>query len=277
MKKTIIAAAAIVAMTACNKNIIESQSEGYGYISLGVASDTELIVTKVGDYQDVDASNYNVMLYKVDASGSRTPMWEASQKYSAIESPIKVSAGKYCFTAENQTAAEAAPADGKGSVRVYGETEVNLAAGATETAVVNCDPVNAMVTVAYAENFTTTFVEPSVSVSDGTRSFGMTAGHDKGNGVYYTAETEVEVGTPVTKVKAAVLTWTLEATVAGVDKTFTGKFNALSATWNKITFAAGADGLLNVTIKADTSLTEAEEETVTIDPTTGKEVTASAE
>ncbi len=275
MKKTIIAAAAIVAMTACNKNIIESQSEGYGYISLGVASDTELIVTKVGNYQDVDASDYNVMLYRVDASGARSAVWDASKKYSEITEPIKVAAGKYLFTAENQTAAEAAPAAGKGSVRVYGEGEVTLAAGATETAVVNCDPVNAMVTVAYAENFTTTFVDPSVSVSDGTRSLNMEVGHEEDNGVYYSADTDVDVEAATEK--AAVLTWTLNATVAGKSKTFTGKFNALRATWNKITFAAGADGLLNITIKADTSLTEAKEETLTIDPTTGEEVTTPAE
>lgn len=47
MKKTIIIAAALVAMTACNKNLIEVSSvDGFGYINLGVSADTELVVTK---------------------------------------------------------------------------------------------------------------------------------------------------------------------------------------------------------------------------------------
>ena len=52
MKKIMIAAAVLAALTACNKTLIEgpmADSE-YGYINLGVTADTEMEVTnKAGE------------------------------------------------------------------------------------------------------------------------------------------------------------------------------------------------------------------------------------
>ena len=43
MKKTIIIAAALAAMTACNKNVIEVvPADAFGYIDLGIMTDTEM-------------------------------------------------------------------------------------------------------------------------------------------------------------------------------------------------------------------------------------------
>ena len=57
MKKTIILAAALVAMTACNKSIIETSNpaDGYGFIELGITADTEMVVTKTGSVMSSDA------------------------------------------------------------------------------------------------------------------------------------------------------------------------------------------------------------------------------
>ena len=64
MKKIMIAAAALVAMTACNKTLIEgpvADSE-YGYINFGLSSDMEIVDTKAVVSQTGDGANYNVYL-----------------------------------------------------------------------------------------------------------------------------------------------------------------------------------------------------------------------
>ena len=65
MKKTIIFAAALAAMTACNKSLIENvnPADSYGFIDLGITADTEMVVTKAGCVMDADAlATYNVTL-----------------------------------------------------------------------------------------------------------------------------------------------------------------------------------------------------------------------
>ena len=65
MKKTIIAAAALVAMVGCNKGIIETPTAEaeLGYINLGVNTDTEMVVNK-GITTEAYLSGYNITLKK---------------------------------------------------------------------------------------------------------------------------------------------------------------------------------------------------------------------
>ena len=65
MKKIIIFAAALAAMTACNKSVFETAapSEGFGYINLGISADAEMVVTKAPTTPSSDAlANYTVTL-----------------------------------------------------------------------------------------------------------------------------------------------------------------------------------------------------------------------
>lgn len=284
MKKIMIAAAALVAMTACNKTLIESPiaDSEYGYISLGITADTEMVETKVGNYENVaNASNYNVMLVKVteDSEGKKTESnyWSATRKFSDLSSPIQVPAGTYYFTAENQTINEAAPTGARGSMRLFGKSaNVILAPGGDETATVYCDIANAMVTVAYEDDFDDIFISPAVKITDTKakpRALSMEwaaepSSHDDKKGVYYTADGNATVNNQ--SVNAANLKWILTANVNGVDKTFEGSFDAIQAYWNKITFKAGQNGKLSVVIKADTELFSGDVKEVEVDPLAGQ-------
>ena len=94
MKKTIVIAAAIVAMTACNKTIIETPMADYGSISLGVAADTEMVVTKSGTLTAEAAKDYIITL-----SGSQKNWEKAFSEIS--DDDRKMAAGTYIMTAKN--------------------------------------------------------------------------------------------------------------------------------------------------------------------------------
>ena len=114
---------------------------------------------------------------------------------------------------------------------------MSVAAGVPTEVTANCTPINSRVTVAYDGNFETVFAEPVVNIAGGTRSFDMTWGHDIANSVYYPAGTE--------------LSWTLNAKLAGVDKTYTSPNPIMtqSGKWTQVTFSASTtDGSINVTI-----------------------------
>lgn len=239
MKHSIIAAAAVVAMVGCNKITIEhSNVEGYGAFALELSSDADIVDTKALS-QVNDPAAYNITLNSVASDNTESLKW--TKEYSSIaDEDLTVSAGNYRFKAENVTESEAESDYGK--VRVVGDSEVvAVAAGETKSVTVNCYPVNAKVTIAYADGFTDTFTDASCVLKDGERTLSMTAGHEDANAAYF----NVDDGT---------LYWTVTATVSGVQKTYTKTFSVEKAKWSQITFAPGQNGKLAVSINADTEM-----------------------
>ena len=257
MKKSIIiAAAAIVAMTACNKALIETpvSESDYGYINLGITADTEMsVITKAGEAN----SDYLVTLKQ----GSDTK-W-GPKKYSEI-TDWKVAAGAgYTLYVENVDEAGAAPANEKGCVRVAGTSEAfEVKAGLATPVSVACVPVNSMVTVAYDNDFTNVFTDPAINITDGTRAFDMAWGHDKANGAFYSA--------------GKTISWTLNVTLKdGTTKKKYScpdqkKFTTVSDRWTLVTFSTSStNGNINVYITVDGEITETITVSETIDPLEG--------
>lgn len=257
MKKTIIIAAALVAMTACNKSLIEvSPAEEFGTISLGVTTDTEMVVTKAGTEMTADQlAGYNVTLKQ-----GETVKW--TKEYSAIkEGDLKQPAGTYTLYVENLNEDEAAPADEKGAVRVAGTTEFTVKAGIDNPVSVTCEAVNSRVTV--ANSFTEgVFTAAEITITDGTRALPMAWGHAEENGAYYSAGKNI--------------TWTLTVTLSnGSKKTYTDPeaTTTVARKWTQINFSnSSTNGNIVVEIVVDGTISETVEVSETIDPLQGTPV-----
>lgn len=276
MKKIMIAAAALVAMTACNKTLIEGPmpDSEYGYINFGLSSDIEIVDTKAATTVEKNNSTYNVYLKK-----DGDYQWSNNYKeYSEItEADLKVPAGAYVIEAENYTEAEAESANGGyGDVRVKGTSGyITVTAGATTQKVtVNCTPVNAKVTVGFADGFTTTFTSATVKLIDGTRNLTMSnlatvQSSGEGNSVTYTHTTENNTSVAYFNVDNDTLSWSIEATVDNKSKVFNGTFTVQANKWNMITFKAGKNGNITFDISADTSISESVNINQEVDPLGG--------
>ncbi len=257
MKKTIIAAAALVAMAGCNKTLIESPiaDSDYGYINLGVSADTEMMVTKAGTAPaQEDLNKYNITISK---DGSQI----YSGEYSSIpDGGYKVTAGTYTVTAENLTIDEAYASDlnnGRGAMRVSGSNTVEVAAGQASTCPVECVPVNSKVSFVYTEQFANVFNMETARVTlepDG-RNLEMEMSAD---GAEITDAAYFEPATSIA--------WSLEAAAGSVAKNYTGSCKAVARKWTVVKFDAGENGVINVTITVNGDITEKEVVTETIDP-----------
>ena len=286
MKKIIIFAAALAAMTACNKSVLETAtpSEGFGYINLGISADAEMVVTKAnegGESTTPAFSNYMVGLFNADGT---TAIWSdddanitngyATYSYvTATEQANlwRVPAGTYTVKVYdgNKTTVydEANPL---GKVRVEGSKTVTVTAGLPSTCEVTCTPVNAKVSFITTKDFnevfttttTTTTTTPSVSLkvkgaTDGkTYSYGKPGEtHDKATQAFFE---------PVT------ITWTLSATLGSADKTYSGDIALQKAKWTQVTFTTSStNGNISLNIVVNGNITETINLNVTIDPITG--------
>ncbi len=259
MKKIIIAAAALVAMTACNKNLIEvsNPEAGYGYINLGVTADTELVVTKTGD---VDKSNYQVSLYNSEGTLQET------RAYSEIlENGWKVVAGSYKFKVENILEANIYNKEvnnAKGQLYIAGESDeaFEVHAGLTTEQTVDCSVKNAKVSFQYTEAFIEVFPEYVLNVASASKSFPLSmlqAGADRNT-------LESAFFAP------GAVTWTLNATRQDQEvKLYTSSFDAAPASWTIVTFSVGSTGsTIKVTINVNDTIVE-EQINAELDPMEG--------
>lgn len=251
MKKTIVIAAALVAMTACNKTIIETPMADYGSISLGVAADTEMVVTKSGTLTAEEAKDYIITL-----SGSQKNWEKAFSEISADDR--KMAAGTYTMTAKNIS--DDAAVEGNGAMQLVSpETQVTVQAGKDTPVELSCAVANSKVTVNFADGFGDVFTyeaEP-VTLDPAGRKIAMTPGaHETAEVAWFNDGTEVN--------------WKLTVTVksTSVGKTYTGKFDANARNWNQLTFAAGADGTITLSITVDDTTVEVPVDEV-IDPLGG--------
>lgn len=274
MKKTIIAAAALVAMVGCNKTLIEApiSEADYGYINLGVTADTEMVVTKTLTAVE-DPSEYNI---KIIDNVSKETKFDAEYK-DMPETGHKVAEGTYTVVAENISSEEALTLNNNyGAKRVLGtNSTVEVEVGKTTTAEVNCYVVNSGVIVAYNQSFTNLFTEFNTNVTDDTnnsvtidnssRTLSMTTG--------LTAFFNIpEEGNSVS------LKWVLTAkNKDGIEKTYYNIFSVEQAKIAKLVFTGNAEtGSITVKIYADLSMTEVSQEFI-LDPITGEVTTPSNE
>lgn len=283
MKKIMIAAAVLAALTACNKTLIESPvaDSEYGYLDFGISADTEMTVaTKSGVSADA-LNDYYVILKKVTEGNNNTQIFR--KKYSEIDEIDKrVAAGTYFLELENLSAADAHKDGEKGYMRIYGISDENatLTAGGTASLSAHGTVVNTAVTVDYdpQSNFSNIFKEAKVTITSSSRSYVFygdnvveskpsNLGHTLPNGVFFPANTSSGEN------YYAAATIKIEAKVNNVAKTFDNiSRNLARATWNKITLASGTNGTLTITITADDAMVDAPE-TITIDPVTGTVIT----
>ena len=275
MKKTIIIAAALVAMTACNKSIIETSvaETGYGYISLGVTADTEMVVTK-GITTTADLEGYTITLENTD---TQETVWSVVYDGTNIAADAwKQPAGNYKVTVFDLAHKDEADAvaevyelnEGKGDKYIYGEGTVTVVAGDTKPCTVDCTVQNSKVTFASDALFRDVFTAASVTVAEkeGSRSKKLTVGDDhvEGDAVYF---------------EPVALTWTLDATTAldGQTRRYTGEFTAQKGKYTQVTFSTGnTDGQISVTITVDSEMETVTLEPVQVDPFEGEVVTPQA-
>jgi len=250
MKKTIIIAAALAAMTACNKSLIEmTPAQELGTISLGVTADTEMVVTKAGSEFDT----YNVTLKQ-----GETVKW--TKEYSAIqESDLKVPAGTYTIEVENVTVEEAYATE-NGVIRVSGKSDVTVSAGVSSDCTVACTPQNSKVSFISDASFNEVFTAASVSVKESasrTVEMEVAQTHSDATAAYF---------------EPATMTWTLTATTKldSKKRTYSKEFSTTKAKWTQVAFTTGnTDGQITVTITVDGQITETITITEEVDPFTG--------
>ncbi len=263
MKKVIIAAIALFSMTACNvfempQTQMPTVDEGYGYLDLGISSETEMqVVTKAG----VLPNEYTIIVEGIDNN------YKYEGKYSEFGKTL--AAGKYKITATNLTDAEAYPTEGeniKGFVQVRGvANEVVIAAGQTTPCTINAEPINSKVSFKYTENFAKVFPTiTSLNVALDSRAFGMTASpvsvaNDALDNAFFPAGMSIK--------------WTLDVKMNnGTDKKYENNFTTVIKKWSIVTFdVSETDGNVSVLVEVNDQITEVAEVPVTIDPTQGTE------
>lgn len=281
MKKTLIAAVALVAMAGCNKTLIETPESEFGYIDFGISADTEMSVTTRAAVSQEALNSYYVTLMKVGESGSQdTNVWGSSKQFSSIlDTDKKVQTGSYYIVVENKAADACHPANAVGEKHIYGKgTAVALTAGGTATLSAAASVINSKVTVEYTEQFSSTFKSASVVVSlagdTGGRSYSFTSsnkGHEDAKAAYFPADTKPSDSEQY----YASLSMKITATVGGGSKEYTISTSVNRATWAKVTLDSGVDGTITISISADDAMTEGDVETITICPVNGSVITLS--
>lgn len=283
MKKTIIAAIALVAMAGCNKTLIEApvNDADFGYINLGVTADTEMIVTKAATSADA-LDTYRVCLYSV-AGDSKTPYWAGKTIGETVVSENgfislsdakanadlwKVPAGTYSIYVEN--AVESHLYSEKGGVYVNGEAPVTVYAGLPTDATLKCVPKNSKVSFIYNDDFKTVFNTNNltVSVSESARTVSLIPSH---------VSSEATVDDSKSSFDSAYfgagksLTWKMSLMTTATNATakeYTSSFNTTSGKWTIVTFSTGStNGTINVTITVDGEIVDTETITFSLDPT----------
>lgn len=300
MKKTIIAALALLAMAGCNKTLIEMpvvDDAGYGYINFDISADSDMVVTKA-----IDTEDYLVTLQKCSsADGTFDAVWNSAKKFSDIQDDdtsvegkqVKIESGQYYkIIVENNTHnAIYSQNDDKGDKHFYGESEAKqLVAGGNIDLDVECKVINTAVSVKPTANFTNTFKNEVVTVSVGTRSWKFIevtndnaaavaetpVSFESEDMVYFPAETK-KTGGDSQPYYCANLTISITASTASstIEKTYSiTNRESKRAHWTQITLDAGQNGAIKVTITAIDDMNETPvSETVTLDPLTDQEIT----
>lgn len=246
MKKALfILSTALIVLSSCNKNLIEDRNEDGGYILFQVASN-DAMSTKAAVSEQTLAT-YTITIRENNAEGNV----KVSQALSAFGNKLySVATGTYHVAMENIS--QAASVEGNGAKRIAGATTVNVSAGNTATATIAGAVVNAATKVVFDESFTSTFKDFSVVLDKTGRNLSTSVSET----VMYWNPGTVAFDISA-KLKAD------ESTVSG-----SGSVQLNAKDLKTLTFKAGQNGKILLTISADDSMNEGGEEIV-IDPYTG--------
>ena len=288
MKKIIIFAAALAAMTACNKSVLETATpaEGFGYINLGISADAEMVVTKTeGEGSESPTPDYsNFMVGLFDENGT-TAIWKDDNtnitngyaNYSYVTATEqanlwRVPAGTYTVKVYdgNKTTVydEANPL---GKVRVEGSKTVTVAAGRPSNCTVTCTPVNAKVSFITTKDFNEVFTTTTTTTTTTTPSVSLKV-KDATDGKTYSYGTPGKTHDTATKAffEPVTITWTLSATLGSEIKTYSNDITLQPAKWTQVTFTTSStNGNISLNIVVNGNITETINLNVTIDPITG--------
>lgn len=291
MKKTIIAALALVVMAGCNKTLIEMpvvDDAGYGYINFDISADSDMVVTKT---DETNTDTYQVTLWQSEDNSSFAKVWD--KQFSVIKNTqVEAESGKYYkVTVENEVPNSIYNHEGSaiaGKKHFYGESDAQqLVAGGNINLQVVCNVKNTAVSVKPTANFTNTFINEVVTVSVDERSWKFievkndnaepvaetNVSFEGAEMVYFPAETQ-KTDSESQTYYCANLTITISASTASTQsKTYTITRESKRACWTQITLDAGQNGAIQVTITATDDMNGTPvSETVTLDPLTDQEV-----
>ena len=249
MKKLIIFSAALAALVSCNKSVIVSSVEADepGFISLGISTSDVMVETKALA-ANTSLAGYNITLTNKKTSETWTEEYETAVANANL---WKVAQGTYTIKVENKSEEEVYRTSA-GEIRIAGDTTVTVNAGQTSTCTVKCRPVNAKVSFCASSDFLKIFKDPSVSVTDGTRTVSLgTVTTELGSAAFY---------------NPGEITWNLTATVDGKSKNYSGKLTLVAKQWSKVIFGTSStNGVIGITINVNGNMTGVDVPT-TVDP-----------
>ncbi len=251
MKKTLIALAALASMAACTKTDIETPEVEYGYISLGLSADTEILVTKGTTPSESDLNKYDIKI--LNGAGQ---VWAG--EYDDIKTGYKIAEGTYTVSAVNLTEDEAYGVGDMGRLRVRGENTVTVKSGQTSTCAIECSPINSKISFVYTQKFAEVFDLSTIRVTldESYRNLPMEVIPEEND---FLTSAYFEAGQSID--------WKLSVAVnGGQSKDYTGKCSTTEGKWTVVKFDTGSTGAVNVTITVSGDITVQDPVTETINP-----------
>lgn len=301
MKKTLFAAAALVAMVSCNKTLIETPDSEFGYIDLGISADTEMeVVTKSGEPTPKDAGDtYRVKLEKkgtennwvscwsglTEANGVLTDGWVTYGYLNSNASTLlTVPGGNYRITSENiDGTAIYDDNHANGQMYVMGTTEeFTVSSGKSVSKSIACTIQNSKVVVKKGSGFDTYFKDAEIQVLAKTST---SAGSATTFDMNWTGEASAQTATKYDEVylpAATSVIWKLTAVRLDNENSTTkylytneNKASDYSITTVQskctvieLTPSTNGEGAINITISTTEDFVN-DNKTATIDPITG--------
>lgn len=161
MKKillTILAVAAV--MTSCKKEVFPERPSGKGTLTLSLGCEKGEYI-EVKSATEVDKSNFNITIYKLEDERGQASDWSKSWVYSEFPEAVELAPGKFKITAtspETRTVAWDAP-------KYYGETEFTIVEDVITPVELECTLSNMKVSVKLTDNFIGELSEYVISVT----------------------------------------------------------------------------------------------------------------
>lgn len=162
MKKillTILAVAAV--LTSCKKDVFPERPSGKGILTFSLGCDESgYIEVKSSDTQ-VDMSNFNITVYKLEDEHGEASDWTKSWLYSEFPESVELAPGKFLITAvspETRIVGWDAP-------KYYGEAEFTIVEDVVTPVEVVCALSNMKVSVKLTDNFIGELSEYVISVT----------------------------------------------------------------------------------------------------------------
>lgn len=245
MKKIVFLSLSLMALLACNKEVITGPVQEVGYLSFALEAD-DIVVTTKATVTELDA--YNVYI------GNTSYNYGSEIKGKVLER----TPGTYTIYAENMT--PSAAEEGKGSLRLASESKtVTVTAGGTTVETLHCTAVNAKISVTFSDSFKNAFSTWDLTLgyeSDDTRDLTIDETASASDAVFFY------------NINGKNLTLELSA-IARQDsstKTHTEKITLAAGYHYTVNYTAGANGYLGITVTADDALVDAEDTDVTVNP-----------